>query len=409
MFRVKSKIVIKQLTQIEGQPPRNLTLKFDFVNKFECSDSWRDFTNDGSVILPKNITAVSEDGLTKIPLDGLNTHIGGVVNPLLMRGDAITMDYYYQYFNEKGNEVIEGTEGTDGSHLFEGYISEISSKKPIEFKVEDNFFQLKQTPCPTKTFVGYTLKGIIEELLQPYNIAHPNKPFTVNAMQVTTFGDFRVGNETVSECLGRLRKQCGFESYFRGDVLYSGLIVYDEALAIKRGNKVFKFQYNIISDELRYQRKEDLKLSILASTSTENETGETTKTGAKKTKKERIEVLLTLENGSDEPVIFRKKKGEDYPPNSGGERRNFPYVTAKTEKELIDAATKEIKLYYYSGFKGKFTTFGLPFVRTGDNIQLIDDILPERNGIYKCKSVNYTCGVDGIRQEIELDYLIIRK
>ena len=402
MFRVRSKIVINQLTQISGIT-RNKTLRFDFSHSFECSDSWRDFTNNGTVVLPKNIKAVSEDGMTSIPISGTNIHIGGVDSPLLMRGDAITIDYYYRYF-KNGKEVEEGTENGN-EHLFSGYISEITSKKPIEFKVEDNFWQLKQLPCPTKTFPAtMTLNDILTELIKPYNDKHPEKPFTVNSIQESTFGEFRVGNETVAECLGRLRKSYGFESYFRGDVLYSGLIVYDPKLAKEH---TFIFQQNIISDELRYKRKEDLNLSILASTSVEGETGETTKSGAKKTKKERLEVLLTLKDNSDEPIIFHKPKGGDYPPNTGGERKTQSYPMANNMDELIGYATKEIKKYYYSGFKGKFTTFGIPFVKTGDNITIKDNILPERNGRYKCKSVNYSCGMDGIRQIVELDYLLV--
>jgi hypothetical protein len=42
----------------------------------------------------------------------------------------------------------------------------------------------------------------------------------------------------------------------------------------------------------------------------------------------------------------------------------------------------------------------------GDNVQLIDPILPERNGNYKVKSVKYSGGVKGLRQEVEIDYII---
>jgi hypothetical protein len=69
-------------------------------------------------------------------------------------------------------------------------------------------------------------------------------------------------------------------------------------------------------------------------------------------------------------------------------------------------ATREIKKYYYSGFRGKFTTFGIPVVKMGDNIQIYDPKLPERNGLYKCKGVDYEAGVGGIRQTVQLDYQI---
>lgn len=121
----------------------------------------------------------------------------------------------------------------------------------------------------------------------------------------------------------------------------------------------------------------------------------------------RIECLVTLRNGSDKPIVFEKKKGEDYPPNTGGERMTLQYPGAKSIDDLKSLATEEIKKYYYTGFKGKFTTFGLPFVKMGDNVQLIDSKLPERNGKYKVKSVEYKGGVEGLRQIIQIDYRIL--
>ena len=405
MFIVKSKIVITQKTTFKSVE-RNKVLKFDFCHEFSCSDSWRDFTNSGKVTLPKNIKIIDDSTGKQINIPGINQPIGGNdltgLPPLLMCGDEITLDYYYQY-PKNGQTIIEGTE-TSTSHLFEGYISEISSKKIIDFKVEDNFWLLKQLPCPTKTFKATdTLQSILTYLLKPWNDNHPEKIFTVDTTENTTFGEFRVGNETVAECLGRLRKTWHFESYFRGNTLYCGLIVYNNALAKEF---TFAFQQNIISDDLTYKRKEDTVLSILASNSVEEETGGTCKDGSKKTKKVRLEVLLTLRHGDDTPDIFQKPAGGDYPPNMGGERMTLPYPQATTMAQLIELATKEIKKYYYSGFRGKFTTFGIPYVKSGDNITIQDPVLPERNGKYKCKGVEYECGMNGIRQKIQLDYII---
>jgi hypothetical protein len=74
--------------------------------------------------------------------------------------------------------------------------------------------------------------------------------------------------------------------------------------------------------------------------------------------------------------------------------------------KLIDLAAAELKKYYYTGLRGKITVFGLPYVRQGDNVKLIDDKLPERNGVYKIKAVEYKGGTGGLRQVIELDYKI---
>lgn len=404
MLRTVINITIIQQTQIKDRPVRNKTMFFDFVHEFTCTDSWRDFTNDGLIILPKNMY-VRDANNKLVQLFGTNVNIGGYstdslgnpITPLLMRGDKVIIDYGYRYFF-KGREIFEGTYDTaKDEHLFEGWISEVTSKKPIQFKIEDNFWKLKQLPAPTKTYSAKTtLEEILVDLLK-------GTDFTVNTTTKTTFGEFRVGNETVAEVLGRLRKTYHFESYFRRNELRCGIMVYIESEAKRH---TFTFQQNIIEDQLDYKRKEDLVLSIVASNCIEEPTGKTTKEGTEKTKKTRLEVLVTLRNGSDEPTYFIKKKGEDYPPNTGGERMTMPYPFAKSMDELKSAALTELRKYYYSGFKGRFTTFGIPFVKTGDNVQIVDPVLPERNGLYKVKSVEYKGGVEGIRQVVQLDYKI---
>lgn len=407
MLRVKIAVTIEQKTQVDGMPARNKVLKFDFIHSMTCSDSWRDFTNQGTLVLPKNLY-VRDANNKRVSLYGTNINIGGFSSnaPLLMRGDRVYFDYGYRYF-KGGKEIYEGTnDDKNGTHLFSGWVSQVTSKKPIEFKVEDNFWKLKQTACPTHTFKATdTLEDIVKFILAVYNTGKAlADQFTFKPITVTTFGEFRVGNETVGEVLTRLRKTYHFESYFRGNELRSGITVYVEAEA-KTFN--FAFQRNIIQDELEYRRKDDMVLSILASNKIEQETGETTKEGLSKTKCVRLEVLCTLRNGSTEPVYFVKPKGGDYPPNTGGERMTLQYPGAKTLDELKSLATAELKKYYYTGFKGKFTTFGIPFVRLGDNVRISDPILPEKDGVYRVKSVEYSAGMDGIRQTIQLDYKIV--
>ena len=401
-----TKVVITQATQINGKPPRNKVITFDFVNKLSCSDSWRDFTNQGEIVVPKNLYIRDQNGKL-VKLSDVNSNIGGFGSvPLLMRGDRITMDYAYKYYSSKlGKEVTEGTQNGN-SHLFNGFISEVTSKKPVTFKCEDLMWKLKQTPAPIRTFKETDpLEYILTEILKPYNNDSKNTDkIRIITTTKTTFGAFRTGNETVAEVLSRLRKQYHFESYLSNGVLICGISIYSQ---IKPVTHKFTFQENIISDELEYKRKEDIVLSILASNKVEEETGKTTKDGQAKTKCVRLEVLLTLQNGSDTPVVFKKNKDEKYPENTGGERMTMQYPGAKTLQQLIDMATVEIKKYYYSGFRGKFTTFGIPVVKMGDNIQIVDPVLPERNGLYKCKGVDYEAGFGiGIRQTIQLDYLI---
>jgi hypothetical protein len=80
-------------------------------------------------------------------------------------------------------------------------------------------------------------------------------------------------------------------------------------------------------------------------------------------------------------------------------------------KDVADAGTLQtqgqtyLNRYQYDGYRGKFTTFGLPFVEHGNIITITDTLMPERNGNYMVKGVHYTYSVDsGMRQNIELHF-----
>ena len=193
-----------------------------------------------------------------------------------------------------------------------------------------------------------------------------------------------------------------FFPYFRGNELRIGSLVYIDAEA---QTKTFEFQNNIISSQLEYNRKDDIVLSAVATNHVQEVVGQT-KEGTPKTKNKRLEVLVTFKNGKNEPTTKVIGTNEKPDPNIDGERRTFTFLEATTTDQLIELATIQLKKYYYSGFKGKFTTFGTPYVQFGDNAQIINPLLPEQNGIYKIKGVEYSGGVDGYRQTIQLDYKI---
>lgn len=389
MYRVITNITITQQPS-EAYPSRTLTLYFDFANHYEASSSWRDLTNSGKLVLPKNLYYRDQNGVRR-PLHGTNINIGGFSSnaPLLMRGDKITIVAGYKY-PEKGDRTSTVT-----STWHTGYISKVGSKIPIECELEDNMWLLKQTPVATRTFQkSEGLGTILAHILQ-------GTPFTYNALTQTTFGNFSVGNETACQVLQRLQKTYGFESYFRGNELRCGVLIY---LPNEGQTQNFFFQQNIISDELEYQRKDDITLSAVAHNTIEEETGKQAKDGTAKTKKVRLEVLVTIRNGVK--TVKEIKKGETVPPNLEGERRTLFYPGATTVQQLADLAYQEIIKYYYTGLRGKFTTFGIPFVQQGDIANIKDPILPERNGLYRIKAVEYSGGVEGLRQVITLDFKI---
>jgi hypothetical protein len=394
MLRVLTKIVFTQIPTADF-PSRNKVLNLNFCHSYEASDSWADLTNKAKIVLPKNIYVKDASGKV-VSLQGTNKNIGGFSDqvPLFLKGDQVSINAGYRYFDFQRNEVDQTAQ------WFQGYITNVQSKMTFELELQDNMYRLKQIAAPNKVFPAskYSLEDILKELLQ-------GTKFTVNTLTNTSFGDFRTQNETVAEVLARLRKDYHFESYFRGNELRCGSIVYVEQDAITDGQIVFKFQDNIIEDDLDYKRKDDVNLSAVAYSINSSELNATTKDGQTKTRKNRLEVLVTNRNGQFIHTVVSKG---DKPVDPVGERRTLYFWNFTDPVELGRLAEQELKKYYYTGLRGHFITFGTPFVRMGDNIDLIDTKLVERCGRYKVKSVHYSGGVDGLRQKIETDYLISR-
>ncbi len=397
--------MLNVITQIEIQQNdkvikgRKALLYFDFVCDFEASDSWENFTNKCSITLPYSVYYSDENGRKK-----LINNIGGFSeNPTFLKGDKIKISGGYKYFPF-------GIETVSTAVIFDGFITNITSGKPFTLECEDYMYLMKQSPAKggsNNFFSGkkYTVEKIIQELIDNSDY---KGIITVNQKTQTNIGDYIIeGNMTIAQVLDDLRKNAHLESFFRGTELQIGFLVYDEELALqreKRQKKVFIFQHNIIEDELTYKRREDVVLSAIACSFNEVETDKQTKDGQKKTKNERLEVLVYNKNG--ELVGVKKEKGKSFPENKEGERRTFFFKGITSADTMIQRAKEKLNNYYYSGYRGTFTTFGIPFTRSGDNIYIIDKALPERSGYYKVKSVRYTGGVNGLRQEIEVDYKI---
>jgi hypothetical protein len=392
MFRAVTEIYIKQ-----NGAGRTRTFLMDFCTAFEANDTWVDLTNQASVKFPKNIYVRDQDDKL-YPLGGTNKNVGGFDSetPLFLKGDAITINFGYVYYDKLGNEIKD----VPKTPIFTGFITEVISKKPIELKAEDNMYKLKQIAAPNKLYPvkSYTWEQILTELVA-------GTGFTVNAKlkSDTRIGDFRTQNETVAQVIQRVRDEYHLETYFRGDDLRSGAKVYIDSEAV---TNTFIFQQNIISDDLTYKRRDDVVLSAVCYSVNKIEASGTTKTGKNKTTNERLEVLIYWDKAAKAFKYQKKEKGKEYPQNVEGERKTLYFWDVKTTEELYTLGVAELTKFYYTGFKGKFTTFAIPYVKQGDNVQILDNVLPERNGKYKVKTVEYSGGTGGLRQTIILDYKI---
>ena len=381
------------ITEIEFQQKgagRNLAFSFDFVHEFEATNTWVDLTNQCKITFPKNVYVKSKTG-ELISLGGTNPNVQ--VNSLFHRGDYLTVSMGYYRYDKQGNETKEI------STVFEGYISKVTSKKPIVLECEDNMWLLKQIPCAPKSLkASESLEDYLKQQLQGTNL-------TVNQTTKTSVGALLIQNETVAQLLARLRKDFHLEAYFRGSELRIGSRVYLDEDTNGKTVWNFIFQQNIISDELEFKRKDDVKLSAVCNSINTKYEG-TNKKGKTKTKSERLSVLVYPDAKGNFQYI-EKKEGVDFPANEEGERRTLFFPNVTTAKELYDLGMAELNKYYYTGFRGKFTTFGIPYVNVGDNVYIKDNLMPDRNGKYKVRGVKYSGGINGHRQEIMLDYKLI--
>ncbi len=355
-------------------------IELPFITDYSVTVSADSQTQGGTITFPKNLFYRDATG-RRLPLGGANTKIGDLVK----RGDRVVIrSGYYGFAPIKV--------------VFEGYVSSVGSKTPVELKVEDNMYLLKQTPVSAGTFT--TLEALLKHILS-------GTGFTFETMaDVTTIGQFVVGNETASQVLQRLEKDYKFTSYFNGTTLRCGVIRFPASGA----NHVFNFQKNIIDDSLEYMNKDDIKLSCIASNTIEETTSGTTQDGATKTRRKTLRALIEFtETGNKITADGTKYRLTDVssgavPSAEEGERYDYFFLGATTIDELGKLGAAQLERVYYTGFRGKFTTFGEPFVIIGDVAQLQDSVLPERNGRYQIKGVTYSCtSGDGLRQEIDIE------
>jgi hypothetical protein len=249
MYRCITEISFQQVTG-----GRTDSFSFDFVNSFEVTDTWTELTNTAKITFPKNIY-VRDAQNNLVPLAG--TGSSKQVSNLFQRGDKVKISFGYYTYDTNGNEARVLTQ------IFAGYISKVSSKKPVELECEDNMWVLKQTPCKPQVWPGkQPLEQLFTNLLQ-------GTGFTVNMLTNTTLGDITIQNESVAQLLSRLRKDYNLEAYFGtaktnganyGSELRIGSWIYIDEEAVQNN---FAFQQNIISDELEFQFKKDLKLSAV--------------------------------------------------------------------------------------------------------------------------------------------------
>lgn len=442
-YTVLTNVRVQQVPS-EQFPKRNLYLEFSFVHKYEGSSTWEDLTQTLKLVLPKKVTIkgwettqpfmVADNAkYTLIKLGnttGANSNLGGghflgydsaesdsnLPNPTFLRGDMVIFNVGYRAV-VNGGQVTYMT-GSDGlPDLFTGFISNVQPKLPFTIDCEDNMWLLKQMPTPNKNWQKRKLQDIVREVINSSQDLPLIKrygdfaKFTVSDFSKQQM-NFNVQNLTttynsLAAFLARLKTEYRVYSYFRGNELRIGYLTYDPSDNV---DHTFTFQKNILdNDKLVWQRKDDVVMSMIVKANYLKVKGGSNVDGTDKTTHASTEILIYGSSGKYDYVV--KEKGKDFPTkylNEIGERYTFLVFDNITDpKQLFNIGVEQLKKKYYDGFKGSFTTFGIPYVKHGDTVRLINPALPEQDGYYKVKGVNPNGGYnEGLRQEIFIDYKI---
>lgn len=211
---------------------------------------------------------------------------------------------------------------------FTGYVSEILPTIPVQIKVEDEMWKLKQETV-SNSWKSISLRNLLNYLVPGATIDCPE----------VTLSPFRLNNVTKATALQKLKDEYLMSIYYRNKTLFAGLPYIEKGLP----EVVYHFQKNAKAENLVYKNKEDMKLKVKA-----------------------ISVLPDNKH-------ITKEYGD-----SDGDMITMHWYN-KTEAELDRLGKEAASRQKYNGYKGNFRSLGgLPFCDHSYTCWLEDDNYPER-------------------------------
>lgn len=299
---------------------------FKGVTEVQVESSWDNLTDTCTLVFPRRVAWKGRELATG-------------ADPLLKRKMPATVRLGY---------------GDQNTEVFRGYVRDISGEIPVRVECEDAMYLLKQGSV-TMSYRDVSLATLLAD------VVGGAVPYKVVADQ--PLGQLRISNASPAKVLEYLRERYFVRSFFREGILYVGLAYVAE---LQRERK-FRFDRNVIANNLEFRERDDVKMSLKG-------------------------VIMLPGNKKEEVTV-----GDEF-----GEVRTFHYYNiskADAKKRLEE----EIERLKFTGYRGTFTTFGSPDVRHGDIVDLSDPVYPDRAGRYLVKSVKTAFGSGGYRQEVELE------
>ena len=396
-----------------------------------------------------------------------NTDNIGLSASAIQRGDIIAIAPLYGYIDQNnepilsvynvGKQVVAGNADyaefelyghKPSSQIFTGYITSIKSGYEIKIQVADFMYFFQQLTIPNAKFTAnkFTINKMIATILDTAatsyskNKANNNnnklKPIWGDTQFVIanydagskyleqnskldddgTVGDILCENATVGMVFKELKNRYQMVPFFYPNSNWLNILPFkynDEEFGQTDGAggppdtlgwqfHTFAFQKNIISSNLDYRKKEDVLVGAYIKSQYKIEGTKETLDGKTKTRITSLQYFVGDEGGNIFTYFYDRK---DIVPKTDADATKKDPKTGKSLEDRMKARGKQLLAQnVYTGYYGSFTTFGHPYVRHGDKIQILDNLFPERNGFYRVKKVRSFGGeTTGLRQEIFLD------
>lgn len=298
------------------------------INSCEISESVIELSNKAIVVIPRNIKSLS----------------GKSVLDVIKVGDKASVSLGYN------GELKEE---------FTGYVREIESDAPVKIHLDDEMYVFKKNSfCESWEVVS--LKEILDTVASGYSVECPD----------LKLNKFSINNNSTYQVLQYLKQQYGLFSYLKDDVLHCGF-AYD--IKDKSSHThTYTFGENIKKNNLKYKRKEDYKIKLVAIAN---------KVDGTKIKKEL--------GSTDGDAIVRTL--------------NFGNIE---EAELVKLGNAELNKICFDGYSGNIIGFGDLQTKAGDILEIIDKQEPEREGKYLIEAVKIRYGNAYIERVNTLSYKV---
>jgi hypothetical protein len=303
--------------------------RYPYVCETQIESSWKNLTTTCAIQLPKTTT---------------DRKANNPAQKIITVGNEAIVSFGYD------SRVLE---------RFRGYISEIKPGMPMDFKCEDEMWQLKRREVQNKSWRN----GVrVADVLQYLGFAPTDYELIGNG-SVDIEGDFSLRDcVNAAQALNHLKDALPLAFFFR-----EGKLIVGDPYKYQNPNRVnFAFGYNIVSHSLEYKNAEDVLIQV--------------------------EAISKHDTGKDVKVVIGDK---------GGERHTFHVGMNQNEAQVRKIAEENLWRFKWSGWRGSFQAFGEPIVRHGE-IVVLHDKTNEITGSYWVDKVVTTSGTGGIRQNITI-------